>query len=862
MIRKISLLLLGCITTLILPAQNGPGLKPHVSKSVYFDVSPPLRDMIKTPPHKADISWKDGIVLNHPKPADQLKDEPMQGTDHTVQAYQGTNTTDSLLISFDGNSNTDGVAPPDCDGDVGPNHCFNVVNSHYSIYDKVGNRLIGPITSSAMFNGLPNNANSGDAVVLYDEVSDRWIFTQFSLPFYPNGPFFEMVAVSQTGDPLGQYYRYQFQFTYMPDYPKLGVWPDGIYMSSNNFGTSGGVGTGAACFDKAAMYEGNSTAQMVYFSLPSSNEAWGVLPSDCDGTYPPTGTPNFYSWLRNGHIRIYGFHVDWSAPANSTYSELVTIPVASYSGNVSQIPQKGTTFGLDPIAGQLMFRLPFRKFSNHWTMVCNATVNVSGHAGIRWWELRNNGTNPASWTIYQESTYSPDNNGRWMGSIAIDTLNNIALGYSLSGTNLYPSIYYTGRQETDPLNSMTVTESPIIDGGGSQTTLIGGRPRWGDYSAMSADPAVPGKFWYTQEYYKTSNSGWGWFARVGAFSFGNSLMAAAFAMPSIIYPFDSVRLDVNVTGGSGNYTYSWTSSPPGFTSTQKNPWVRLTDRTMFTVHVNDGIHTVTSTVPVIVQDPATATPALICKGDSTHLNAITPGSGSYTYSWTSVPPGFNSTLKNPWAHPVEGTVYNVVISQGGNSATGSTAVTVQPAAVVNAGNDTTYCTYIPVFTVHGNASGYDQCLWSSTGDGYFDNPFTTVTQYHPSGSDKQNGVKLVLQIHPVSPCHGLKSDTVQILFDPCTGVGSQAAGNPDIRIQPNPSNGEFELNVQNCRNMTADVSVTDLGGHVVFHKGYEARGAFIKTKMDLSFLPAGSYLVTVSTAGGRQVKTITFSGKQ
>ena len=861
MLRLISLLLLGCFAASVLPAQNSASPKPQVSKCVYFDVSPPLRDMISTPPTKADMSWKDGIVLNHLDPADQPKDRTLPGIDNSVQNYHGINATDSLLISFDGNSNINGVAPPDCDGDVGPNHCFNVVNSHYSIFDKVGNLLMGPFANSTMFNGLPFNANSGDAVVLYDEASDRWIFTQFSLPNYPSGPFFEMVAVSQTNDPLGQYYRYQFQFTYMPDYPKLGVWPDGIYMSSNNFGNSGSVGTGAACFEKAAMYAGSPTAQMVYFSLPHSNEAWGVLPSDCDGTYPPAGTPNFFSWLRNGHIRIYGFHVDWTTPANSTYSELVTIPVASYSGNVAQIPQKGTTFTLDPISGQLMFRLPFRNFGSHWAMVCNATVDVSGHAGIRWWELRNTGANPASWTIYQESTYSPDNNGRWMGSIAMDSLNNIALGFSLSGAGKFPSVYYTGRQGTDPLNSMTVAESAIIEGGGSQTTLIGGRPRWGDYSSMSADPAAPGKFWYTQEYYKTSNSSWSWFARVGAFSIGNTLMATAFAVPSMIYPFDTVHLNVTATGGSGNYTYQWTSNPAGFTSSLKNPWVRPLAETTYTVHVNDGIHTFTSTVPVIVQDPATATPTIICTGDSTQLNVRGTGGGSYTYSWTSVPPGFTSALKNPWAHPMAGTLYNVLISQGSNSANGSVSVPVQPGPSVSAGNDTTYCNYVPVFTVHGSASGYDQNLWSTLGDGSFDDPFAIVTQYHPGALDKQNGVRLLLQIHPVSPCHGLKGDTVTILFDPCTGVNSGAAGNPEISIQPNPSNGIFELSVSNCGKLTADVSVTDLLGHIVFQREYETRASALKQQLDLSYLPKGSYLLTVKTASGRQVKNIIISGK-
>jgi hypothetical protein len=856
MIRSILFFLSALLFAGTAIAQRSNSPVPMVSKNVYFDVSPPLRDMLRSPSGKADNSWKDGIIMNHLTPPASTTDHSAEGTDLSVQDFHGINTSDSLLLSFDGNSNTNSVAPPDCDGDVGPNHCFNVVNSHYSIFDKMGHLLLGPINNSVIFNGLPDNANSGDAVVLYDEVSDRWIFTQFSLPNYPAGPFYEMVAVSQTPDPLGAYYRYQFLFTYMPDYPKLGVWPDGIYMSSNNFASYGAVGTGAACFEKAAMYAGNPTARMVYFSLPSSNEAWAALPSDCDGTYPPAGTPNFFAWLRNGHIRIYGFHVDWSNPGNSTYTELVTVPVASYSGNVPQIPQKGTTFKLDPIAGQLMFRLPFRKFSNHWSMVCNATVNANGHAGIRWWELRNTGANPASWTIYQESTFSPDDNGRWMGSIAIDSLHNIALGYSISGTNMFPSVYYTGRQENDPLNTMTIAESAIVAGGGSQTTLIGGRPRWGDYSAMSADPVVPGKFWYTQEYYKTSNSSWAWWARVGAFSIGNSLMATAYAVPSQIYPFDTVHLNVAPSGGTGNYTYSWTSVPAGFTSTQRNPWVRPLTPTTYTVLVNDGIHTFSSSTLVNVKNPATATPPAICTGDSTQLNVLGSGGGSYTYSWTSVPAGFTSTLKNPWVHPAINTTYNVVITQAGNTANGSVPVTVQAGPTVNAGNDTVYCSYVPAFSVSGSASGYDQLLWSTLGDGYFDNPMAISTQYHPMIQDKQNGVKLLLQIHPVAPCHGVRTDTLKILFDPCTGTGSISSGLQQLQISPNPSTGMVEVRLDNCSPGLADVIVTDLPGHQVFRRKFQTGGGTLKEILDLSALEDGSYMLTVQTAGGKQVKNL------
>jgi len=778
--KNLTFLLCLCLTIGSTVAQNEPPLKPQVFKNVYFDISPPLRDMAKLPQKHADNSWKDGVVKNILYPFGFPKEEPMSTADHTIQNYQGTSSTDSLLLSFDGVSNVDNLLPPDTDGDVGPNHYFQVVNLHYSIFDKAGNRLIGPLANSSVFTGMSHNSNDGDAVVLYDEVEDRWIFTQFSLPTYPNGPFWEMVAISQTGDPTGSWYRYQFQFSDMPDYPKLGVWGDGIYMTTNRFssGTSSFMGTGAACFEKAAMYAGNPTAQMVYFTLPSSNEAYAVLPSDCDGAYPPAGTPNFFAWIKSNHIRMYAFAVDWTTPTNSTYTLLCTIPVSSYNGTVSGIPQKGTSVQLDAISGRLMFRLPFRKFNDHWAMVANATVNVSGHAGIRWWELRNDASAPANWSIYQESTYSPDNNSRWMGSIAIDTLNNIALGYSLSSSTIYPSVCYTGRQVTDPLSTFSIAEKIIVSGGGYQS-FNSGRSRWGDYSSMNADPSAAGKFWYTQEYYATSSSV-GWKTRIGAFIFGNALIATASALPSLICGNDSSHLDVSVTGGSGTYTYSWTSNPPGYTS----------------------------------------------------------------------------SLKDPWVHPALTTAYAITVSDGTNTRIDSVHVNVQAPATSNAGHDTTYCNYVPVFTVHGSGTGYDQSLWSSLGDGYFDDPTALSTQYHPMAQDKENGVKLILMVHAMLPCHGLANDTVTVLFDPCTGVNDQLTRNLNITVQPNPSSGIFDLTIDHLGNQSADVVVTDLQGHQVFHQVYQANGNQVNDHLNLSSLPKGSYIIKVKTETRNQIEKI------
>ncbi|NQV02801.1 MAG: hypothetical protein HQ542_09155, partial [Bacteroidia bacterium] len=463
--------------------------QPIVSKAVYFDISPPLRDMLQDTNAKVDMSWKDGIVKN-PKNvysndmdvADPFVEDPIR------QSVFGQILTDTTIQNFEGIGMA-GYFPPDTDGDVGPNHYFQVVNVRYAIYDKNGVKLVGPLLNSSIFSGLPNNSNDGDAIVLYDENADRWLFSQFSLPNYPYGPFYENVAISQTSDPTGSWYRYQFAFSDMPDYPKLSVWGDGYYMTIRRFasGTGNWIGPAVVAMERTEMLAGNPAATMIMFNLPSSSE--GPLAADCDSDFPPDGTPCPVCYLVSGtssSIKINEFHADWVTPANSSLTLTNSVPISAFStfGNTNDITQKGTNQKLDAMSGKrIMFRMPFRKFTDHWSMLLSTTVKLDGAvAGIRWMEVRHTG---ADWSLYQEGTYSPDNNHRWMGSLAMDSLGNIALGYSISSSTMYPSIRYTGRMNGDALGVMTIAEKGIFNGGGSQTSNTG---RWGDYSAMVADP--------------------------------------------------------------------------------------------------------------------------------------------------------------------------------------------------------------------------------------------------------------------------------------------------------------------------------------------------------------------------------------
>jgi hypothetical protein len=586
-----------CLLIPLLAGISGYSQKavPVVSKAVYFDVSPPLRDMVTAQhPLKPDFTGEKP-VKNHFRKSQQ--NIPDNFVDAVLQNIRGPKVvTDTTLQNFDGGGNQEGVLPPDTHGDVSSSYYFQDVNMHFSIYDKTGTLLLSS-PNTTVWSGMPNNYNGGDGVVNYDEQADRWLFTQLS---YTGNSFWQMVAVSQTSDPTGSWYRWEWAFnSTLPDYPKWGVWPDGYYMACNRFANGASyAGIGAYGFDRTAMLNGDPTAQMIAFTLAASDPAFTPMPSDCDGIFPPSGTPNFFTYMNESpcSLGILEFHADWTTPANSTFSNLLTVPVATFSTSLPNIPQLGTTRKLDAITDRLMYRSQYRWFPDHESMVLNHTVNAGSNvAGVRWYELRKMA---GSWSVYQQSTYSPDANCRWMASIAMDYLGNIALGYSVSSATMYPAIRYTGRFASDPLNTMTVAEKGIYNGAGAETSSSS---RWGDYSSMTVDTS--NNFWYTQEYYATT-SGSGWKTRIASFSIANMFQMNITASQSTICFGDTTHLNANVTGGTGTYTYLWSSIPAGFTDTIPNPSVAPLLTTKYICEVNDGMNSTTDTIKITVRNLA------------------------------------------------------------------------------------------------------------------------------------------------------------------------------------------------------------------------------------------------------------------
>jgi subtilase family serine protease len=268
-------------------------------------------------------------------------------------------------------------------------------------------------------------------------------------------------------------------------------------------------------------------ATMVYLDLaPVDMHLGGMLPADLDGPAPPGGSPGYFvqvddnTWGYSGdRLQVWRFHVDWARPAQSTFTRAGAIPTEPFDSDLcgysrTCIPQPGTTAKVDAMADRLMYRLQYRNFGDHESLVVNHTVDVDGndHAGIRWYELRDPGSAPF---IYQQGTYAPDADHRWMASAAMDGAGDLAIGYSVSGPATAPSVRYAGRLANDPPGILTQAETTVVPGAGAQTSATG---RWGDYSMLTVDPTDDCTFWYTQEYYTTTSDS-AWHTRIGAFSF-------------------------------------------------------------------------------------------------------------------------------------------------------------------------------------------------------------------------------------------------------------------------------------------------------------------------------------------------------
>jgi PKD repeat protein len=445
------------------------------------------------------------------------------------------------------------VSPGDPSVDVGPNHVVQMVNgssgAYIQVYDKVGN-TIGAQVYFDNFMGMPGG--SGDPIVIYDERADRWLLSEFA-----SAGNVLHVAISITPDPAGAYHTYTYTTANFPDYPKYSVWEDSYIVTTNESNSRIYV------LDRTSMLAGTSgTAQVFNMTNFGTIGFQAATPVSLNGTTsPPAGAPAMVMRMRDDAwagaasdaLEIWDLNIDWAVPANSSLAQNATLlmgapfdsELCGYT-SFSCIDQPGSNTNLDPLRELLMNRIHYRNFGSHESMVmCHVTdVDGTDHAGLRWYEVRRTGGAVGAWSIYQEGTYSPDGYNRWMPSIGISATGNIGLAYNLTGTvggvDVFPSLYYTGRKECDPLGVMTEPETVIVNGSAPSNSN-----RYGDYNAMGLDPSDGETFYFTGMY----NPAASWSTRIAAFTIAACGANIAFASST----YDVDESSANVANGCLDY---------------------------------------------------------------------------------------------------------------------------------------------------------------------------------------------------------------------------------------------------------------------------------------------------------------------
>jgi hypothetical protein len=627
------------------------------------------------------------------------------GNDPAVQTAVLPKVAASLGLNFNGIGATDltgGVgAPPDTNGAIGSSQYVETVNTAFAVFDKnSGNRLMAVADISTLFQSLGGTCaqtNESDPIVIFDKMAKRWLIGIINGLGGSSNDI--CVAVSTSSDATGTYALYDVPFGgSLPDYPKFSSWPDAFYFTANIFGN----GTPRACaFDRAAMLNGQPL-QMVCFDAPAANST--LLPGDMDSpnNLPPAGEPAFFIGLGgdNASLQLFKFHVDFANTANSTFNGPTTIPVAGFtelcsSSGGSCVPQLGSTQQLDSLSDRPMFRLAYRNFGDHESLVVNHSVTAGASGGVRWYEIR--GPNSGSPSVFQQGTFAPDASFRWMGSVAMDQSGDMAAGYSISSSSIDPAIGITARSPSDPLGQLE-SENVVFRGGGSQQPTLN---RWGDYSDMTVDPVDDCTFWYTTEYIP-ANGSFNWQTRIVNFKMPNcnnnatpdfNLSASPASVTIAVGGSGTTTIgvtDLNGFNGSVNLsasglpsgvTASFSPNPTGTSSTLTFNASASASAGTSTVTITGTSGSLSHTTTVSLTVTAAANFSLSASPSSVSVAQGSSGSSTITVNKLN---GFNSSV----SLSASGLPSGVTASFNPTSTTGTSTLTLTASGTATTGTST------------------------------------------------------------------------------------------------------------------------------------------------------------------------------
>ncbi|MFT5877148.1 MAG: hypothetical protein ACI8SA_001006, partial [Dokdonia sp.] len=740
----------------------------------------------------------------------------------------------SIVQNFAGISYTN-VNPPDPCVAAGPNHVIQMVNGGggavYKIFDKSGNALTGNVNFDNLFSGY---SGLGDPIVIYDQLADRWMLSEFS----SSGNKL-LIAISLTNDPTGSFHTYVFDAINFPDYPKYAVWPDAFYCTANENTSS------IYAFERDSMLIG-SPARMIRQSV-SNLSGFGfqtLTPVNFEGTDLPT-TPTSASFWRHvddeahypstadpfsDYVEYWQFVPNFNSLNNSVFTGSLKITVSEFDSDLngyfafSAISQPNSSVKLDPLREVFMNRMAYRNFGLYETIVACHVTDVDGNdrAGMRWYEFRK--TDSTDWVLHQEGTYSPSADSRWMGAIEINSNGSICMAYSVSSTSIYPSLRFTGRNVNDPAGVMTLPEQSIVEGSAANNAN-----RYGDYAAMTIDPSNDSTFWFTGEYNPSSS----WRTRVAHLSLSdtcNGLTGVSTTFGDFTCPGEingSIQVQ-GIRGTSTNYMYSLDSS-----LFQSNSIFNGLTPGAHTIRINDG--KCIAYLPVSIIGPDTfrvidSVKQITCNNmNNGRIEVlVVGGSGDISYSLDSVNWTTNALYTN-----LDSGIYTVYVKDDSNC-----TIDIPPIEIVNPELfEVTYDITNPTATSTLDAA----ILFQPTG-GTLPHRFSLDDVNYQADSLFTGLISGTYWVYSRDANDCFATDRINVNLLSINKVLEAQ----DFVIFPNPSTGIFKiaLGIEISKN-EVDITIRDVTGKQILARNIPANSQSTNIDFDLTSYSKGSYFITI-----------------
>jgi hypothetical protein len=792
-IQYFKIILVLPVILLINATWGQPSQEPKIAKSVFFGKSTPLRETTVVLP--GIHAKKQQASRNHlPYGTEIMKSLAGPADKPLLQKTQGTMRSRGPLLNMEGVGNLNSSYPADPNGEIGPDHYVQTVNTSFAVWDKGGNLLFGPVDNCTLWESLPGPWNSYywyDPVFKYDQMANRWLLLCNTTSYTFTGPFYSMVAVSITSDPLGEYYCWAFEFDQFNDYPKIAIWPDGYYITYNMYDEwdpETYAYSLTTVIDREAMLAGEPEVTMIQFGIPDPDtERFFPMAADIRGSTIPENEPCYIITLDNHNpsdpwelfLDVYEFHVDWLEPGNSQFDITAQFNLGNFEPLMAYgpgAPQKGSNINLMTFPLYLMYPVTCRKFEDHTSLVCCHTAWDGNIHYIKWYELRKES---AGWQMHQTGNYAPGNFHYFSPSISINGNGDMALGYAISNEDTYPCIRMTGRRAEDPPDIMTFQEMELFKGQNYANNYLEwyNQNMWGDYASMMVDPSDESTFWFTHMYTKANTASGNWATRIFSLNLsGEPVMLFADAGN------DTLTCNTGLFTTQGNAeNYSsvfWTTSGNGTFLINYSP------NAVYLRGSND-----------LTNKQVTLT---------MHLTGYIPGATAYDSMILYI-------NKEPEVYAgADDTIY------GGNA-----------------------------ISLQGNVNFAYEYFWTTMGDGTFTDSTLLDAIYTPGPQDIENrGVTLVLTANEVSPCTGSVSDslTIGILFVGAEDIVEEKGG---LTIYPNPARNIITLQAGIAADEKVVLQVLDIQGKVIFTERITSENKLFQKQFDLSYVNPGVYFFRI-----------------